>query len=321
MKSYVLRRVLQAVVVLFLFSVALRALLDAMPGDPTLMAMFNRPNIKAEDIARIERLYGTRDPFPVKYAKWMTMVFVKGEMGVSRSEGGRPVSELILEYSWNSLQLMSLAFALSLAIAIPIGILAAVRQHSVVDYATGFFSFLGISIPSFWLGLMAIYLFAVWLQWLPPGGMTTIGAEGGGVSDRLHHLLLPVLVLSVQTIAVWIRYTRASMLEVIHEDYVRTARAKGLGEGQVYGKHALRNALIPIVTLLALSIPELFSGALITETLFSWPGMGRLLYRSVINKDHMVAMIAFLILAALTLVCNLLADVLYAVVDPRVRLS
>lgn len=321
MRAYVLRRLLQSLLVLFLFSVALRALLDAMPGDPTVMAMFNRPNIKPEDIERIERIYGLKDPFAVKYSKWMYQVFVNGEMGVSRTEGGRPVSELIREYTWNSLKLMSGAFLLSLLVAIPLGIFAAVRQYSAVDYVTGFFSFMGISVPSFWLGIMAIYFFCVYLGWFPPGGMAPIGKTDVSLYDRLHYLALPTAVLSVQTIAVWIRHMRASMLEVVHEDYVRTARAKGVSEVGVIGKHALRNALIPIVTLLALSIPDLFSGALITETIFSWPGMGRLLYRSVINKDHMVAMIAFLILAALTLLCNLLADLLYAVVDPRIRLN
>ncbi len=320
MHAFIIRRLLQSVVVLFVFSIGLRLLLDSMPGDPVLMAMFSRPNVKKEDVDRVRALWGLDDPFHVKYTKWMTRVFVRGDMGHSRTEG-RPVKDVIIEYTWNSMQLMSLSFALSLLIAIPLGILVALKQYSTLDYLTGFVTFMGISIPSFWMGIMAIYVFAVNLQWFPSAGMYSIGDEGGGLLDRLRYLVLPTLVLSVQTVAVWIRYMRASMLEVVHEDYVRTARAKGLSEVRVVGKHALRNALIPIVTLLALSIPYLFSGALITETIFSWPGMGRLLYRSVINQDHMVAMIAFLILAALTMICNLLADILYAVVDPRIRLE
>ncbi len=320
MWTFVARRLLQTVIVLFLFSIVLRGLLDLMPGDPIRMAMFNRPNVTAEDVARLRKLWGLDDPFHVKYITWMTKVFVDGDMGTSRTEM-RPVSQMLPEYTANSLKLMVSSFTLSLFIAIPLGIFVALRQYSALDYAVGFVSFMGISVPSFWLGILAIYVFSVHLRWFPPGGMMTIGGEGSGFWDQAYHLILPTLVLSVQTIAVWIRYMRASMLEVLHDDYVRTARAKGLPERVVIGKHALRNALIPIVTLMALAVPALFSGALITETIFAWPGMGRLLYKSVINQDHMVAMIAFLVLAALTMLCNLLADLLYAVVDPRIRLG
>lgn len=320
MTAFIVRRLLQSMLVLFLFSVGLLGLLNALPGDPVMLAMFSRPDVTQEDVLRMRKLWRLDDPFPVKYATWVKRVFVDGDMGYSRTEG-RPVREVILEYTANSLRLMGVSFVVSLVVAIPLGIIAALHRQSVIDYVTSFVALLGVSIPSFWLGIVAVYVFSVHLRWLPSSGMQGLGDDAGGFFDRLRYLVLPAVVLSVQTIAVWVRYMRASLLEVVHEDYLRTARAKGLPESRVIGKHALRNALIPIVTLLALSIPALFSGALVTETIFSWPGMGRLLYRSVVNHDQMVAMIAFLILAALTTLCNLVADVLNAVVDPRIRLE
>jgi peptide/nickel transport system permease protein len=212
---------------------------------------------------------------------------------------------------------MGAAFLISLIAAIPLGIFAALRQYSVFDYAVNLGAFAGISIPAFWLGLLAIILFAEVLGWFPPGGMQTLGRHA--FTDRLWHLILPAAVLSIQTVGRWVRYMRNSMFDTLKTDYVRTARAKGLSETAVIGRHALKNASLPMITIMALSVPELFSGALITETIFAWPGMGRLLYDSVIGSDYYVAMISFMCLAGITLLFNMLADLAYGLADPRLR--
>lgn len=318
MRSFILRRLLQTLVVLFVLSLALRAIMDAMPGNLVDMMITSRPGIKPEDVSRLRKQFGLDDSFPVAYAKWVRMIVVDRDLGYSMTYK-QSVSEVLGPRIAASVKLMGISFLVSLAIAIPLGIYVALRQYSLADYLTNAFAFAGISIPSFWLGLMMMYFFSVRLHWLPPDKMHTPGDESLG--DLLMHLILPSMVLCVQSVATWVRYMRASMLEVIQEDYVRTARAKGVSPGRVVWKHALRNALIPIITLVALSIPGVLSGAIITESIFSWPGMGQLLYKSVVNSDTPVAMISFLLIAVVTLLSNLLADVLYAVADPRIRLT
>lgn len=225
---------------------------------------------------------------------------------------------------FNTIQLMLPAILLSLLIAIPIGVLSAYRQYSWLDYVSNFFAFVGISLPVFWFAIMVVFVFAEKLQWFPAGGLQTPGIQGGFFEvllDRLKHTMLPAFVLSIAYTGRWLRYMRASMLEVLPLDFIRTARAKGLRERIVILKHALRNALIPVVTVLALSIPALFGGALLTETVFAWPGVGRLQFDSVMNNDYYVAIVVFLISSALLMLGNLLADILYVVVDPRIRKS
>lgn len=223
----------------------------------------------------------------------------------------------------NTLALMLPALLLSLLIALPLGLWSAYRQYSWWDYGCNFVAFVGISIPVFWLGIMVLYLFAERLQLFPAGGIQTPGVEYAGFSDwlldRLRHSILPTLVLSTAYVGQWLRYMRASTLEILPSDFVRTARAKGLSEWRVVTKHVLRNAMIPVVTVLALSIPILFSGAVLTETVFSWPGIGRLQYDAVINNDYYVAIVVFLISAFLVMIGNLLADILYVFLDPRMR--
>lgn len=223
----------------------------------------------------------------------------------------------------NTIQLMLPALLLSLLIAIPLGVFSAYRQYSVLDYVINFLAFLGISLPVFWFGIMMIYVFAEIFQLFPAGGVQTPGIYGAGskaiIIDRLQHAILPTIVLSIFYVGRWLRYMRASMLEVLPKDYIRTARAKGLSEKDVILKHAFRNALIPVVTVLALSIPSLFGGAVLTETVFSWPGVGRLQYEAVMNSDYYVAIIVFLVAAMLVMVGNLLADAIYVLVDPRMR--
>lgn len=223
----------------------------------------------------------------------------------------------------NTIQLMLPALLLSLLIAIPLGVFSAYRQYSILDYIVNFLAFIGISLPVFWFGIMMIYLFAENFQIFPAGGVQTPGIYGQGtwhiLQDRLTHAVLPTIVLSIFYVGRWLRYMRASMLEVLPKDYIRTARAKGLSERKVILKHAFRNALIPVVTVLALSIPSLFGGAVLTETVFSWPGVGRLQYEAVMNSDYYVAIVVFLVAAVLVMFGNLLADAVYVLVDPRIR--
>jgi peptide/nickel transport system permease protein len=223
----------------------------------------------------------------------------------------------------NTIFLMLPALFLSLLIALPLGVLSAYRQYSWLDYVVNFFAFIGISLPVFWFGIMILYVFAERMQWFPAGGMQTPDSDylnlWSLIADRAKYAVLPTFVLSIAYVGRWLRYMRASMLEVLPQDYIRTARAKGLSENKVILKHALRNALIPVVTILAISIPALFGGAVLTETVFSWPGIGRLQYDAVISSDYYVAVVVFLIEAALVMLGNLLADLLYVVVDPRIR--
>ncbi len=291
-------------------------MLGLMPGDPIDLLITSRPDIKSEDIIRLKKIYGMDQPLYVRYFKWLKQV-ARGDLGFSRIYK-RPAIEMISGRIKNTLKLMVGAFMLSLTIALPIGIYSATHQYSKGDYFFNMFAFIGISIPSFWLGIMLMMLFSEKLGLLPAGGMSTIGLDSP--IDKLKHLILPLVSLSIQSIGSWIRFFRSSMLEVLQLDYIRTARAKGLDETTILYKHALKNALIPLITIMALTLPSLVSGATITELIFAWPGMGRLLLDSVMSTDYYIAMIAFLFLAILTIASNFIADILYAIVDPRVRL-
>jgi peptide/nickel transport system permease protein len=288
-----------------------------MPGDPVELLITSNPDVTAEDVESLKKFYGLDQPIYVRYFIWLKQAS-KGDLGFSRVYK-KPTTQLIAGRMANTFKLMLGAMLLSLLIAIPLGIYTAFRQYSHFDYLMSVMAFIGISIPSFWLGLMLITLFAETIPILPAGGMQTIGVDH--FSDRLRYLILPVCSISAQSIGLWMRYMRSSILEVIKKDYIRTARAKGLDDEVILFKHALRNALIPMITVFALSLPSLVSGAVITETIFSWPGMGRLLFESVIHTDYYVAMVALLALAALTLAANLVADLLYAIVDPRIRMA
>lgn len=294
-------------------------------GWPALMSPFS---INLSERVNLEALGD--DPMPLathQVAPWSSLGlvraganrpgFIAGELGWSIQQ--ERVSTLIKEAILNTLQLMGPALLLSILIALPLGILAAVRQYSWLDHGVNMGAFLGISLPVHWFGLMLIHVFAVSLGLFPVSGIQTPGVET--FADRFWYTVLPATVLSIAYIGRWLRYMRASMLEVIRQDYIRTARAKGLSEKRVIFVHALRNALIPVVTILAMSVPVLFSGALITETVFSWPGMGSLIFNAIITSDYYVAIVGFLISATLVMLGNLLADILYAVIDPRVRLG
>jgi peptide/nickel transport system permease protein len=331
MFTFIMRRFLQMIPILILISILAFLLLRLSGPDPAEYMIMANPRIKPEDILREKQRLGLVDesgkpvPLFIQYFYWAKGI-LQGEWGWSRIWPNVTAFQAIMLFLPNSLILMGLALLIAMMVAVPIGIYSALKQYSAFDYIFTTGTFLGMSLPTFWLALMSIIVFHLLparlfgAPWFPAGDLASFGKPYAGVWwDRLWHLALPVMVLSIYSMAGWTRYMRSSMLEVIRADYVRTARAKGVPERRVIYKHALRNALIPMVTILTLSIPGLFGGALITETVFAYPGVGRMLYQAVIGKDYAVAMADILFLALLTVLFNLVADVLYAIVDPRIR--
>jgi peptide/nickel transport system permease protein len=316
-KEYLARRVLQGLIVLGLVSVAGFGVLHLAPGGPAAIYAMS-PTMSTEDLERLTRELGLDRPLPVQYAAWVTG-FVTGNWGRSYRDG-RLVREVITDRMPATAVLVVSAFSIAVLVGVGIGVLSAVRQYSAADHLATLAAMIALSIPTFWLGLMAIYVFSVLLGVLPPGNIGTIGGDFS-LADRLLHLVLPAGTLGVVMVATWSRYTRASMLEVIREDYIRTALAKGVSHATIVLKHALRNALIPLVTLAGLQLPLVFSGALVTETVFTWPGMGRLFVDSLGYRDYPVLMGLLMLSALLVVAGNLLADVVYAVIDPRVHRS
>jgi peptide/nickel transport system permease protein len=314
MLSYVVRRLLMVVPILLGISVISFAIMYAAPGQPAVMNL--DPTISAEARERQIEALGLNEPPHVQYVKWLGNVLT-GNLGTSFSRR-IPVAEMILERLPNTLVLMVSAATLAILIAIPIGVLSARRQYTALDYSVTFGAFLGLATPNFWLGLMLIMVFSVQLGWTPVGGVATLGADFS-VLDRLHHLILPAFVLAAADTAALARYTRSSMLEVLSQDYIRTARAKGLRERTVIYKHGLRNGLIPIVTIVGLMLPTFVGGAVITESLFGWPGIGKLFIDSVFERDYPVIMGITMLGAVMTVAGNLVADLLYAALDPRIE--
>ncbi|MGG1573535.1 ABC transporter permease [Fictibacillus sp. NRS-1165] len=312
---FVIKRIVGALPLLFLISIIAFLLVNLMPGNPVDMMIDT--TISGAELEKKKEQMGLNDPLPVQYAHWLKEI-LSGNLGYSYSKN-EPVKEMIADRVPATMLLMGLSLLLSLLIAIPIGVLSATKQYSTWDYLLTFFTLAGVSIPTFFLGLSVIYVFAVKLGMFPTGTMSTPGVEGS-LLDRIWHLALPMVVLGLHGAAVYTRYMRSSMLEIIKQDYIRTARAKGTKERKVIFVHALRNGLIPIVTLMGLSIPTLFSGAVITEQVFSWPGVGKLMVDSVFSRDYPVLMSLILITSLLVVIGNLIADILYSVVDPKVKL-
>ncbi len=324
MKTYFLKRFLELIPIFFAISIIIFVIMNSMPGDPLLQMRMQNPRAMANDPQRMKELreyYRLDDPLPVKYFTWLKSVMT-GDLGYS-SMYKMPVMDLITSRLPNTLILTITAWLIGLVFALPIGILSAVKKYSVFDYSTTVFAFIGISLPSFWFALIAIIIFSVNLKWLPVSGMATYGVVGTWniFVDRLRYLVLPAFVLGLVQVASWVRYIRTSLLEVLDQDYVRTAYAKGVPDRKVIIKHALKNAMIPIITIIALDIPYFFGGALIIETVFSWPGMGRLMYQAVISSDYNLAISCLMFLAIITLISNLVADFLYVLVDPRIRMG
>jgi len=315
MGRYLLRRSLQAVPLLFGISLIAFVLLQAIPGGP-MAAYRGTATVTAEDLRRIERELGLDQPLFVQYFSWLGK-FVQGDWGLSYV-ARRPVLEMVLERLPATLTLMASALTVSVLVAVPLGLLAAVRRYTWVDHTLTLVSFIGLSIPIFWLGLLLIILFTVILGVLPGGG---IGPPGGDpdLLTRLRYLALPTITLSFVTVGFFTRYLRASMIEVLNKDYMRFSRARGVPARRRYLRHALRNASIPFVTVVALHIPDYLIGALVVETIFSWPGTGRLFWESASRFDYPVLMGILVIGSVVVLLSNLLADLLYAILDPRIR--
>jgi len=318
MSRYVIRRLLQAIPTLFAVSLVMFGIIHLAPGGP--MAMYAAdPNVDQAELDRIEDRLGLNDPLPLQYAKWLTSMLT-GDWGLSY-KFGRQVTAVLGDRIWPSVQLVLASLLLALIFSIPFGVFSALNRNRFVQYISNTIAMLGVSLPTFWLGMVVLLLFSVRIRIIPSGGMSTIGQEGFGLWDRLHHLIPPAAVLATLYIAGWSRYVRSSMLEVIGEDYIRTARAKGLAERTTSYRHALKNALLPLVTLVGLQGGRLIGGAMITEVVFAWPGMGRLLAESLSGRDYPVLMASFMLMAVLVVFGNLLADVTYGLIDPRIRLE
>jgi peptide/nickel transport system permease protein len=310
---YLIRRVLQTGVLLLVVSLVVFALVTRAPGGPAIL--LDR-NMGPAEVAQMRALLGLDQPVHVQYVRWLGQV-LRGNLGVSY-QAGLPVLEIIGQMLPNTLLLSAAALLLSLVVAIPAGVISAARPYSATDHAVTFLALFGISMPTFWFGLMLIVLFSIVLGWLPPGGMQTIGAPPS-LGDLARHLALPAVVLGAANMALVARYTRSSTLAVLREDYVRTARAKGLPERAVLYRHALRNALLTIVTVVGLQLPRLVAGAAITETVFAWPGMGSLAVRAAFERDYPMIMGITLVISAVVAASSLVVDLLYGYLDPRIR--
>ena len=312
--GHILRRLLGAIPLLFGISLILFAVIHLAPGGP-LDVYADNPSVSPEALEEIKQAYGLDRPLPVQYALWLKSMLL-GNWGYS-IRTGRPVVEEIRDRLGPTLELGGLAMAVSLVLALPLGVISAARRHSTLDHLLTFLSFARISIPVFWLALLLQLLFSIALGWLPSAGYETIGS--GSFGDRLAHIAMPAAVLSLATIASWSRYIRSGMVEVLNEDYIRTAYAKGRRELGVIIHHALRNALIPAVTIIALDLASIISGAVITETVFAWPGVGRLFIESMDGRDYPVLMGLMMMGSLAIVLANILADLTYALLDPRIR--
>jgi peptide/nickel transport system permease protein len=313
MLRYLIRRLLQTAALLLVVSLVVFALVLQAPGGPSIL--LDR-NLSPDEIARMRSILGLDQPLHVQYARWLSQV-ARGNLGTSY-QAGLPVSEIIGQMLPNTLVLSAAALVLSLVVAIPAGVISAARPYTRLDHTVTLLCFFGISIPVFWYGLMLIVLFSIVLGWLPPGGMFTIGAPRT-VLDVARHLVLPAVVLGTANMALFARYTRSSTMAVMRQDYVRTARSKGVGERAVLYRHAFRNALITVVTVVALQLPRLVGGAAITETVFAWPGMGNLAVRAAFERDYPMIMGITLVISAVVAASNLLVDLAYVYLDPRIR--
>jgi peptide/nickel transport system permease protein len=344
MTQYIIRRLLQAIPMLLLLSVLLFALVNLAPGGPLAAQSRSRRRSKAKEES-LKRQLGLDKPLPVQYVIWLVgndwmQVDEDGDgeldsygtrKGILRGDFGysfrnrEPVLDEIFDRLPNTIYLMTVTLIVVFIVAIPVGILSAIRQYSAFDFTATTLSFMGQAIPEFWLGLILILLFYTWLEnpftgdsLLPSGGMYSIG-EDFSIWDRIRHLILPVTMGVVGWVAWYSRFLRSSMLDVINQDYIRTARAKGQVERNVLYKHALRNALIPLLTMFALDFPYIFAGSIYVELIFSWPGMGRLYYDAATYRDYPILLAVLIIGAAVIVIANLMADIGYAVLDPRVR--
>jgi len=315
MGPYIGRRLLQMAPLIFGVSIVLFAVIQAAPGGPEGSLLASGRFVDPQVLEAYRHRLGVDQKVPVQYLRWVGAA-LRGDLGLSFSTT-RPVAAMIAERLPATLELMATSFVFAALVALLLGVGSALHPYRLGDFLATGLSFLGIALPVFWLGLILQMVFAVQLGWLPVSGTHTVGAAS--LRDRLAHLVLPALVLSFRYVAGWSRYLRGSLLGVVRADYVRTARAKGLPEWRVIGIHALRNALIPVVSIMALNLADLFSGAVITETIFAWPGVGRLFVQAMFARDYPLLMGILLMGSFMVIVFNLLADVVYGLLDPRIR--
>ncbi len=317
MGKYVIRRLIQMVPLLFGISIIIFAIIQAAPGGPEAMLLESGRFIDPTIIESYRRRLGLDQPVYIQYFRWLTAM-LSGDLGISFSTY-RPVVEMIAERLPATLELMLTAFSIAAIIAIPLGMLSAVRQYSILDFTGTSLSFVGIAMPVFWFGLILQLVFSVQLGWLPTSGRVTVGQETA--LNYVQHLILPGMVLSLRYIAGWSRYMRSSMLSVIHKEYITTARAKGQRESLILWHHAIKNALIPVVSVMALDLAGLFSGAVITETIFAWPGIGRLFVQAMFSRDYPLLMGILMMGSTMVVFFNLIADIVYGWLDPRISYS
>lgn len=320
MTRYIVRRLLQAVPLLLVVSILTFGIVEIAPGDATQMYIDPERGVDPAYIEQVRASLGLDQPVYVRYVNWLGKT-LSGDLGFSLRTR-RPVSLEVGDRLPNTLLLGVVSLALSFVIAVPIGVISALKRYTPLDYALSTVALAGISIPIFWIALLLIQVFAIQLDWLPASGMRSVRESYTGwrsTLDVAQHMILPTITLSLAQIAGWSRYQRSALLEVLGQDYMRTARSKGLRERRVLVVHALRNSLIPMVTLIGISVPTVVTGAFITETIFSWPGIGRLGVDAVTGRDFPVIMAVTLMSALLIIVGNLLADLAYAWVDPRIR--
>jgi peptide/nickel transport system permease protein len=307
-------RLIEIAATLVVMSFVIYALIGLMPGDPIDLMRQADPRITAADVARLKALYGLDEPLIGRYVAWAGQA-LGGDFGYSRLFAA-PVWSVLLPRLGNSLALMGSSFVLALGLALPLGTAAARRPGSRLDAGINLLCFAGVSLPTFWLAIVLILVFAAGLHWLPASGIATVGASG--FADRLRHLALPVATLTAASVGGYTRYVRAAMRDALAQDHVRTARAKGASEARVVLHHAMRGAMIPVATILALSFGGLVSGALVTETMFAYPGMGKLIFDAVMGNDYNLALAALLLATVTTMLANLAADLAYGWLDPRV---
>ncbi|USB33247.1 ABC transporter permease [Paenibacillus sp. YPG26] len=316
MTEYFIRRILQSLLVLVLVSIVTFGLIHAAPGGPT--QIFLSPGLSQEAAKVQAHNLGLDQPIHIQYFKWVGGL-LKGDLGYT-FKNHVPVGEILWPTVGNTIILMGTAWILSLLIAVPWGIYNSTKPYGFSDQTSSFIAYIGFAMPTFWFGILLQELFALKLDWLPLSDMWTMGQEGN-LSNLFMHMILPITVLTLGFLAAYSKYSRSSMLEVLEQDYIRTARAKGVKERKVIFRHALRNSLIPIITILGLDLPILVGGAALTERVFNWPGMGRLFIEMAVAREYSVLMAIALITAVVVVIGNLIADILYAIVDPRVQLG
>jgi peptide/nickel transport system permease protein len=291
-------------------------LIHLAPGDPAL-AFISEQNASSDFLEQTRKNMGLDKPLPVQYLIWLGKL-VRGDLGTAYTFNRKPVADLIFERLGASLSLQAIALVLALVIAVPVGIISATRQYSVLDNTTTVGSFLGLALPNFWLALLLQLYFGVRLGWLP---VISTGQDSAPFPGRIRYFILPVIVLALPIVAFFVRFMRSAMLEVIRQDYITSARAKGLGNRAVLYRHALRNALIPMVTVVGLQLPRLIGGAIIIEQIFAWPGIGQLTYEAITRRDYPVILGVTIFVGAFVMIVNILVDFVYVLVDPRVSFS